>query len=387
VRILVVAPHPFFQNRGTPIAVRALVQVLSGLGHRVDLLTYHEGQDETIDGVEHHRIADLPVSNIRPGFSIKKLVCDVALSVKCLELLRGRRFDLVHAVEESAFLAVLIKWIYGIPFVYDMDSSLAQQMVERFSWLDRASGFLEGCEGLAVRESLGVVAVCRSLQEIALGYQDDKLSLCLEDFSLLKPSPGFDDGELLVDVPGPRAMYVGNLEPYQGLDLLLESFQTVKRVGPGSLVVIGGAERDIAHYRKEAGRLGIDDRVFFVGPRPVEHLGAYLEMSDVVVSPRIQGFNTPMKIYSYLDSGRAVLATRLPTHTQVLDDEIACLVDPDPESMGQGLVRLFREPELAERLARQAGERVQREFTFEAYSRKLAGFYRTVEQNLLIQRQ
>jgi len=383
VRILVIAPHPFFQNRGTPIAVRALLQVLSRIGHSVDLLTYHEGENEEIAGVELHRIPDLPISNIRPGFSGKKLVCDVALSVKCLELLRNRRYDLVHAVEESVFLAVLVKRIYGIPFIYDMDSSLAQQMVERFAWLGHLSGFLEGCEGLAVRESLGVVAVCKSLQDGALSYQDDKPVLRLEDFSLLKASPGFDDADLLADVPAPRAMYVGNLEPYQGLDLLLQSFQTVKRAGAGSLVVIGGAEQDIAHYKREAARLGIEDRAFFVGPRPVEHLGAYLEMSDVVVSPRIQGYNTPMKIYSYLDSGRPVLATRLPTHTQVLDDEIAFLVEPDPESMGQGLVRLFSDPELAARLARQAGERVEREFTFEAYSRKLTGFYRTVEESLL----
>ena len=42
--------------------------------------------------------------------------------------------------------------------------------------------------------------------------------------------------------------------------------------------------------------------------------------ADVLVSPRLKGLNTPMKIYSYLDSGSAVLATRLRTHTQVLDD-------------------------------------------------------------------
>ena len=73
-------------------------------------------------------------------------------------------------------------------------------------------------------------------------------------------------------------------------------------------------------------------------------LGNYLRQADVLVSPRIRGVNTPMKLYSYLDSGVPVLATRLPTHTQVMDDSVAVLVDPVPEAVGTGLVALFRDP-------------------------------------------
>ena len=61
------------------------------------------------------------------------------------------------------------------------------------------------------------------------------------------------------------------------------------------------------------------------------------------MSPRLKGLNTPMKIYSYLDSGSAVLATRLRTHTQVLDDELAYLVEPEPAALGRGLAALLRD--------------------------------------------
>ena len=56
-----------------------------------------------------------------------------------------------------------------------------------------------------------------------------------------------------------------------------------------------------------------------------------MAQADVLVSPRTKGANTPMKVYSYLDSGVAVLATRLPTHTQVMNDETALLAEPTPE--------------------------------------------------------
>jgi glycosyltransferase involved in cell wall biosynthesis len=99
----------------------------------------------------------------------------------------------------------------------------------------------------------------------------------------------------------------------------------------------------------------------------------------VLVSPRLKGLNTPMKIYSYLDSGTAVLATRLRTHTQVLDDRTAYLVAPEPEALGNGLADLLSDPVLREQLARQAKAYVQQEFTPEAAERKLGSFYSMME--------
>jgi glycosyltransferase involved in cell wall biosynthesis len=119
--------------------------------------------------------------------------------------------------------------------------------------------------------------------------------------------------------------------------------------------------------------------VHFIGPRPVSLLGGFLRRADVLVSPRLKGLNTPMKIYSYLDSGTAVLATRLPTHTQVLDDRTAYLVAPNPEAMGEGLADLLSDPALRTRLATQAKAYVQREFTPEAAHRKLSSFYTMME--------
>jgi glycosyltransferase involved in cell wall biosynthesis len=386
VNVLVLAPHPFFQNRGTPIAVRALVEALTAGGHVVDLLVYHEGEPVDMPGVRIHRTAAVPaVRDIRPGFSIQKLVCDAAMFVEALRLLRGRRGpDLLHAVEESAFLALALRRIHGIPYVYDMDSSLAQQMMEKYAWLERARGFLEGCERLAVRESTGVVAVCRSLEETARSYQGDKPVLRLEDFTLLRSGqrpPGPEDA--FAAIPRPLAMYVGNLEPYQGIDLLLEAFRVVTEAGAaGSLVVVGGRGEDVLRYGGRVRELALDGRVFFAGPRPIERLAATLHGADVLVSPRIQGSNTPMKIYSYLDSERPLVATRLPTHTQVLDAEIALLVEPQARAMGEGLLRLFRDRELGRQLAASARRRVEQEFTPEAYRRKLLGFYGEIERRI-----
>ena len=91
-------------------------------------------------------------------------------------------------------------------------------------------------------------------------------------------------------------------------------------------VLAGGRPEQIEAARRDAARAGVDDVVIFAGQRPAEEIPAYLDAADVLVSPRSTGTNTPLKIYQYLRSGRPIVATRLLTHTQVLDDECR---DPD----------------------------------------------------------
>ncbi len=67
-------------------------------------------------------------------------------------------------------------------------------------------------------------------------------------------------------------------------------------------------------------RRGLADAVIFTGQRPAEEIPRYLDAATVLVSPRASGTNTPLKIYQYLRSGRPIVATRLRTHTQVLND-------------------------------------------------------------------
>jgi glycosyltransferase involved in cell wall biosynthesis len=385
LKILVLAPHPFFQARGTPLAVRTVLEFLSARGHQVDVLTLHEGEDVAIPDCRIYRIPRLPgIRNVRAGFSLKKVACDGVMVVECLRMVRRTRYDLIHAVEESAFIAAIASAVSGIPYIYDMDSSLAEQLVDRFPRIHSLLPFLRYCESIAVRRSIGVLTVCAALEDVAHAHAPDKPVGRVEDSTLLPPvSPDAGaDGALpeALRRAGPVAMYVGNLERYQGIDLLLQGFRvTLRRVPSASLVIVGGREDDIRRYRGMAGVLGIQSRVHFLGPRPVHELSALLRQADVLVSPRLKGLNTPMKIYSYLDSGTAVLATRLRTHTQVLDDRTAYLVDPEPTALGTGLASLLGDGALRERLGRRAKAYVQDEFTPDAARRKLASFYDAME--------
>lgn len=179
-------------------------------------------------------------------------------------------------------------------------------------------------------------------------------------------------------------MYVGNLEQYQGIDLLLESFAQVLLSAPTAhIVVVGGNADDIQRYQAQAAQYQIDANVHFVGPRPIQQLKQLLAQADIVLSPRIQGNNTPMKLYSYLDSGKALLATNLTTHTQVLNDQIAWLAEPTAVDFAAGMLHLIDRPQLREELGKAAQAFIAKNHTYEAFSKKLTALYDWIENDLL----
>jgi len=139
MKILFLAPHPFFAERGTPIAVRLAIEALSRQGHSIDLLTYHEGQDIEVPGVRLLRIARPPgASNVPIGFSVKKLICDAWLAAATYRLMIRNRYDVVHGVEESVFIALPARLFRKFRLVYDMDSLMSDQIAEKWpkaGWL------------------------------------------------------------------------------------------------------------------------------------------------------------------------------------------------------------------------------------------------------------
>ena len=386
MRVLVLAPHPFYQDRGTPIDVHLVLRVLSERpGTTVDVVTYHEGEDVDLPNVCLHRSRRLPgLEGIRPGFSMKKVLADVLLFFKAWALVRENDYDLIHAGEEAVFLAMFFKRMHDIPYAYDLDSSIAQQLVEQKPYLDAFSEIFNWTERQAIQESLINFPVCNALADLCRENGSGK-TVTLHDISQLD-DPDDSDPERLrqeIDAEGPVFLYVGNLEPYQGIDLLLESFQVAQRREPAlTLVIIGGSPEDIDHYRARASELGIKEDTEFLGPRPFEHLGDYLSGADVLVCSRSEGINTPMKIFPYLHSGRPVLATDLRTHNQVLTGDEAFLAPDDPEGFAEGMLELARDPSLRTRLGQNGRAFVERNHTFEAHRERLNEAYDWIEENL-----
>ena len=379
MRVLVLAPHPFLQLRGTPIDVDIFLRVLSGRpGMTIDLVVYGEGEHVSYPHVTVYRTpVNALTRSVKPGFSLRKLASDFHMLRIARELALRHSYDVVHAGEEAVFIARHLQRRYGIPYVYDLDSSIAQQMVEQHPWMRPLAGMLNSLEARAICGALATAPVCNALADLCR-ERGARHVVTLHDISQLSDPYRPPSGRLQREVGTDRLilLYVGNLAGYQGVDLLLEAFALAsRRTDTVDLVVIGGVDHDVRPYRSRAAALGLEGRAHFLGPRPFDELDRYLADADILTAPRTKGINTPMKVFPYLHSGRAVLVTDLPMHNQILTPDVCMLAAPRPEPFADAIVRLAGDAELRERLGRAGRAFVEAEHTFEAHARRVNALY------------
>jgi glycosyltransferase involved in cell wall biosynthesis len=384
MRILLIAPHQFYVDRGTPIDVDILLRALSARGDRVDAVTYRSGEDRIYPGVTLHR-AQVPawLEPMRPGFSLKKLIANGWVFAKARQLVAANHYDIIHADEEGVFAAMWFKLRAGVPYVYDMDSSLPQQLVESNPLLTPARPLFNWCEAKAIRSAIAVAPVCNTLADLARDCGASHVTT-LHDISQLPASQPALGRNLRKELglSGTVLMYVGNLEAYQGVDLLMESFARISSQANCHLVIAGGIPCLIRRYCRKASRLGIGRSTHFIGPWPATQLRELLSQADILVSPRIRGIATPMKVFPYLHSGRPVLATALPTHTQILNESVCELTAPHSEAFGEAIIRLARDPGRRRRLSEAGQKFIEQNHTFAAHQQRVNELYSHIEREL-----
>ena len=384
MKILLIAPEPFFEIRGTPLAILQLVKVLSKLGHRVDILTYHIGKDVKVKNVVIYRISDLPFIKYVPiGPSYIKLSLDFFLFFKALRMCIKNHYDIIHAVEESVFFGAILKGIFHIPMIYDMDSSISEQLAQgklfnNYIFL-KIIPFLEKW---AIRNSTLVLTVCSSLTEIVFSNFPQKKVFQLEDIPMNNEKQSVSQKEVLAlkKKLGLSSeliiLYTGNFESYQGIDLLVRSIPGVAEAEPNIKILLVGGEREhIETMQKLAIRLEVKSLLIFTGKTPPNVISTYMSLADILVSPRTEGTNTPLKIFTYLESGKPIVATNLSTHTQVLNENISTLVDPTPEGIAQGIISLLRDKELRVKMGRRGKAFVEKNYSYARFVKKVREIY------------
>lgn len=393
-KILLIAPQPFFLNRGTPINVRAIAETLGKLGYDVHLLVYPLGETIEIPGVTIHRSWPLPgISSVPIGPSWRKVLLDLPFCLKAFGLAFGRRFSVIHGIEEGGFIAWALGTLWRTPYVFDLDSWMSEQISD--------SGFLKSqvllkviarLEAHCVKKAAAVLTVCQALSDRVRVLCSSVPLYQIEDFPL-EPAAGAnkelpDSLRKEFGLVGKRVLlYTGNFEPYQGIDLLLQAFAAARRESSSqselSLLLVGGGSPENPHVirtRDQAARLGLEKSVVFAGQRPAEEMHAFMSFADLLLSPRTLGGNTPLKIYTYMASGTPIVATCISSHTQVLNEQSAFLGKATEEGLASAIIDALDDSpsgieERASRASR-AKELVETRYSRKEFTRRLGEMYR-----------
>ncbi|MFW6161021.1 MAG: glycosyltransferase family 4 protein [Acidobacteriota bacterium] len=381
------APEPFFQPRGTPISVYFRLKALTDLGHQVDLITYPLGEDKQIPGVKIHRLPNLfGLKKIKIGPSSVKIPLDGLLTGTSLFYLTKERYHLIFTHEEASWIGTLLAKIWSIPHIYDMHSSLPQQLTNfNFSRSTLLKNLFSWLEKWVLRNSQAIIVICPDLLRTVTKEGQKEKTVLLENFIDFEyPLP--EDKELAAlrkryaSSDEKIILYAGNFLPYQGIPCLLEAMGFLPEE-KAKLLLLGGSSKDVEKMKQKAHRLSVLSRVIFLGEMPPEKVPAFIAISDILVSPRVAGTNTPLKIYTFLKSGKPIVATNLWTHTQLLTEEHAVLVPPTPKGLADGLSFALKNKE-AKLKAERAQKWALQNFTYVKYLEKINKILQIAHSNL-----
>jgi len=395
MKILMISPQPFFEPRGTPISVYQRLEALSALGHEIDLVTYHVGKDVEFPNVKIHRVRKIKmIQHVRIGPSRAKILLDVLVFFKAIQLLVKKHYDVIHSHEEASFFSMFLAWMFRTRHLYDMHSVLSRQLgnfgfgntsifIKVFSILEKM--VLKTCDA--------VITVGTDLEKYVKTVGSNIRVVMIENIALHAYQMPVQP-EAVEELRKKHALqgrlpivYTGTYERYQGLDMALECVHQVRSRYPNVLFIFVGAKvQQAQEWTEKAQKLGLADHTLFLDVVPPEDAMVYLACATALISSRLDGTSTPLKIYSYLHAEKPIIATRITSHTQVLTEDTAFLTEPNHISFADGILQVLDDPELAERLGKNAHRLARDKFDRQDYITKVNQIYKTLAPKLEIEK-
>jgi glycosyltransferase involved in cell wall biosynthesis len=382
-KVLFIASQPFFQWRGSPIRVGFNVRALAELGYQVDLLVLPIGERREIPGVRILRVPNvLMAKKIAIGPSASKAFFDFIIFFQALGLALKNRYDVIHCVEDTGPIGVLIAGMTGCKLIFEKHSdpfsynkgffrNLIMRMyaaVERFT-IRHADVSIGTGPGLAGQiKEVGAGQPIHHIFDIPSSLEE----ATMEKTQRIRRKLMRNDSELLVT-------YVGSFAVYQGVDLLFKAIpEVLSKQSNARFVIIGGSEDEIAKRKSQLIADHADNSVEFVGKLPPDELPDYLAASDILLSPRIAGVNTPLKLLDYLKAGRAIAATDSESNRLILDERTAILTKAEPQAFCDGICRLLNEAALRRMLGSNGRKLIDRVYNYAEFKQKLADCYAAI---------
>jgi glycosyltransferase involved in cell wall biosynthesis len=392
MKILVVAPTPFFSDRGTHIRILEEALALEKRGHEITVATYHIGSDlpkelETKMDVRRIRRLLFWYKKLEAGPDWQKIVLDLLLIKKVFFLARTQRPDIIHAHLHEG---VLIGWVVRkllfwrrMKLVADFHGSLTKEMVSH-AYL--GSGWLKKLFRMVEQwiDNLGDAAVTSSwenTEEIGRIRKDGRVTTVLDGVSVDRYEGLAAKEELRrqFDLPSDKTIvaYAGALIPNKGIRYLLDAIPLALQKHPEIHFLIAGFPYDQIAPAVEGAAWR--NAVTVVSPLPYFELPKLLSASDIAVDPK-DGSTAQAsgKMLQYMGAGLPVACFERSNNREYLGEGGTYASEMTGESLAAAIGELAGLPE-PERRRRGAGNRERaRQFTYAKPAEQLEDIYERI---------
>jgi len=381
-KILMIAPTPFFSDRGCHVRILEEIQALQKLGHTITLCTYHIGRN--IPGIDTRRIMNIPwYKKLEAGPSWHKFYLDEMLYHKAKNILKKERFDIIHAhLHEGALISARLRKKFHIPVVADLQGSLTDEI--------RAHGFARNnrfvikafryAEKKINQSPDMIILSSRHFKEVfekEFQVSADKMKIVSDGVETSSSSNSDKPGiRKKLGIPDDRtvAVFMGLLTTYQGIEVLMEVMPCVIRENPKiHFLIIGFPNED--QYMKRCQQAGISDRVTWTGRLPYHLVEEYLSCADVALSPKISKTEGNVKLMHYMAMGLPTVVFDTPVNREILEENGIYAEYGNAADFAQKLSVLSHNPTARQDLKKKLISTAQKRFSWRDKAVQILGVY------------
>ncbi len=371
LRILKIAPTPFFADYGCHVRIYEEIRLLQAMGHQVRVVTYPAGRD--LPDVEIRRIPNVTLAQaVKVGSSKRKLVYDPILAAESLRQAIAFRPDVVHAhLHEGALIGCILKQVLGLPVLFDYQGSLTSEMLDH-RFIQRSSLWYGPLRRIETWIDHWADCILTSSQNAADGLREefgwatprvvpltDRVDTERFAARWSYPPQKLADLKQRLGVPLDRkvVVYLGLLAEYQGIGLLLQAASELVLEGRPVHFLIMGFPGDET-YRTVADQMGLTPFVTFTGKIEYEEAPIHLALGDIAVSAKLSETEGNGKLLNYMSVGVPTVTFDTPVAREILGELGVYARHGDPFSLAAAMrFILDDEPgaaEIGRRLRKQA---------------------------------
>src|SRR5262245_63709850 len=384
MRVLMIAPTPFFGDRGCHVRILEQIRAVRHYGVEVLLTTYHVGRD--VPEVRTARTVRLPwVRRLPVGFSPHKPGLDLLLLITAGRAARRFRPDVIHGhLHEGAVLAATLGRLLGQPAVADLQGSLTGELVDHRVIPGRGllPALVRGIERTSLRGPVRLLASSVTFaRELTQRWGGGDRVVALPD--------GVDPEVFRPDLPayelcralrleGRRVVvFLGVLTAYQGVDDLIAAWPTVVGAVPDAHLLLMGYPNE-SRYRNVVKRAGLHASITVSGRIDYREAPRYLALGDVAVSPKRSRTEANGKLLNYMASGLPTIAYDGPVAREILGEAGVLVPLGDAAALGAACADLLADAAERKWRGQALRERAVAEFGWPALGRRLLDVYRDV---------
>lgn len=338
------------------------------------------GETEDWDGIQIRRI---PASKSRVSDLGKRLKSDLELTKSTAQALGKMPCDGVLVTTSPPLMPLAAWWMKktkGIPYwyiIYDLepDRAVVVGVAEKSGWKTKLLGWWQK-KWMHSAEKVVVIGRCMKdhVQKV-YSVQDDRIVVIAtgEDDATVKPLPKQSSFRAGLPEDAFVVLYSGNFGRYHDFTPVLDAAEELQGDPRYRFMMVGGGHKKewVEEEAKRRELKNFEVRAF-VPPEDFPCLLASADVCLVTLEDQMEGLCVPSKFYSFLASGRPVLAL-MRAHGEVArvvsEEGVGKVVDPAVKgAMAKAVKELASDPEELAKMSDKARKVLEDKYS----SRKIA---------------